>query len=49
LPGLNFWFGIVNQFPLPTSQNAMVCAFLTSAEYQQRFGPVAPRGNSECQ
>jgi hypothetical protein len=49
LPGLNFWFGIVNQFPLPTSQNAMVCAFLTSAEYQQRFGPVAPRGNAECQ
>jgi hypothetical protein len=48
LGGLNFWFDIVNRFPLPTSQNGMVCAFITSTEYQQRFGPVAPRANQEC-
>jgi uncharacterized membrane protein len=48
LPGLNFWFDIVNRFPLPTSQNAMVCAFITSAEYQQRFNSYFIRFNQEC-
>ena len=27
---------------------AMVCAFVTSAEYQSRFGMVVTRNNSEC-
>jgi CSLREA domain-containing protein len=49
LPGLNFWFDIVNRFPLPTSQNAMVCAFITSTEYQQRFNSYFTRSNQECQ
>jgi hypothetical protein len=52
LPGLNFWLSVVNQFPLrsPTGQNGMVCAFITSAEYQQRFNSYFTRTNqSDCQ
>jgi hypothetical protein len=51
MAGLNFWFGVVNQFPLrsPASQNGMVCAFITSAEYQLRFSSVVPRSNAQCQ
>jgi hypothetical protein len=26
----------------------MVCSFITSAEYQQRFSPIASRTNGEC-
>ena len=50
LAGLNFWLGVVNQFPLrsATGQNGMVCAFITSQEYQERFSPASPRGNAEC-
>jgi hypothetical protein len=50
LGGINFWFGLVNRFPLrsPPGQNAMVCAFITSAEYQLRFSSVTPRTNQEC-
>lgn len=51
LPGLSFWLSVVNQYPLRSGagQNGMVCAFITSAEYQQRFGIVASRSNTECQ
>jgi hypothetical protein len=51
LPGLNFWLGTVNQFPLRSaaSQNGMVCAFITSEEYQQRFSSYFTRANQECQ
>ena len=31
-----------------TKQHAMVCSFLTSAEYQLRFSPVVTHGNAEC-
>lgn len=51
IAGLIFWLGQVNGAPprdLP-KQQAMVCAFITSAEYQFRFGPVASRNNNECQ
>jgi hypothetical protein len=50
LPGLNFWLGIINRFPLrsATGQNAMVCAFITSAEYQTRFATLTPRTDTEC-
>jgi uncharacterized protein (TIGR03118 family) len=44
--GLNFWLGQLNS-TTPPNFRAMVCAFLTSAEYQQRFG-TAVRSNSEC-
>jgi hypothetical protein len=51
LPGLNFWLNVVNQFPLrsPASQNGMVCAFITSGEYQARFSSYFTRTNAECQ
>jgi hypothetical protein len=48
--GLLFWLGQVNQFPVRDAgiQSAMVCAFITSAEYQQRFSPAVTHSNSEC-
>ena len=48
--GYQFWLALLNRYPLrsPLGQNSMVCAFITSAEYQQRFSATAPRGNSEC-
>ena len=45
--GYDFWLGIVNS-PLVASYRSMVCAFLTSREYQERFSPVVPRNDSEC-
>lgn len=49
--GILFWLGQVNSAPLRNvpKQNAMVCSFITSGEYQLRFGPKAPRTNNECQ
>jgi hypothetical protein len=48
--GLNFWLRTVNNFPLrsATGQNAMVCAFVTATEYQQRFSAGVTRANAEC-
>ncbi len=48
--GFLFWLDQVNRFPVRDAgiQSAMVCAFITSAEYQQRFSPVVTRSNSEC-
>jgi hypothetical protein len=48
--GITFWLAQVNSAPLrdPSKQQAMVCSFLTSIEYQARFGPIAPRTNAEC-
>jgi hypothetical protein len=45
LGGFNFWLG---QLTANGNNQAMVCSFITSAEYQQRFGPNVTRGNSEC-
>ncbi|HEV7397213.1 MAG TPA: FG-GAP-like repeat-containing protein [Pyrinomonadaceae bacterium] len=49
--GYIFWLGQVNSAPLRAldKQRAMVCSFITSAEYQQRFSLVAPHNNTECQ
>jgi hypothetical protein len=49
--GILFWLGQVNSAPLrdTSKQNAMVCSFITSGEYQLRFGPKIPRTNQECQ
>lgn len=51
IAGFVFWLGQVNGAPLRDlqKQHAMVCSFITSAEYQFRFGPVASRNNNECQ
>jgi hypothetical protein len=48
--GLLFWLNQVNRFPLRSTsiQNAMVCSFITSAEYQLRFGSVVSHTNKEC-
>ena len=50
LPGFIFWLGQVNLGPLRdgTKQHGMVCAFVTSAEYQLRFGPYITRTNRDC-
>jgi hypothetical protein len=50
IPGFQFWLGQVNGAALRDvpRQHAMVCSFITSAEYQFRFGPVASRNNTEC-
>ncbi len=49
--GFIFWLGQVNSAPLRAleKQRAMVCSFITSLEYQQRFSPVATHNNTECQ
>ena len=48
--GFLFWLGQVNKYPLRNgdAQHAMVCSFITSAEYQQRFSSVVTHTNAEC-
>ena len=48
--GYQFWLNILSN-ALPndaTGHRAMVCAFITSDEYQDRFSPVRTHTNSEC-
>jgi hypothetical protein len=49
--GFLFWLGQVNSAPLRdvAKQHAMVCAFITAAEYQNRFSSVTTHSNQECQ
>jgi uncharacterized protein (TIGR03118 family) len=44
--GFNFWLGVLTNNG--GNSRSMVCAFLTSAEYQARFGPTATRTDAEC-
>ena len=48
--GFLFWLGQVNRFSIRNVgiQHAMVCSFVTAAEYQQRFSSVVTHGNTEC-
>lgn len=48
--GFDFWFFQINQFPPrdAVAQYAMVCAFLTSREYQERFSAIVTRSNAQC-
>src|SRR6266404_2541424 len=48
--GFNFWLGLVNSYPVRdvNIQHAMVCSFITSAEYQLRFGSIISHSNKEC-
>jgi hypothetical protein len=50
LGGYQFWLGQVNRFPLRDVeiQHAMVCSFITSIEYQRRFGSLVTRSNADC-
>ncbi len=45
--GYQFWVNVLNSGD-GRNYPGMVCSFITSAEYQQRFSPVVSRGNSEC-
>ncbi|MDX6692928.1 MAG: hypothetical protein QOF02_531 [Blastocatellia bacterium] len=45
--GYQFWLGILND-RVPNNYRAMVCAFITSGEYQQRFGSVITHTDAEC-
>jgi subtilisin family serine protease len=49
--GFLFWLNQINSASLrdTTKQHAMVCSFITSAEYQNRFGPTVTHTNAECQ
>jgi hypothetical protein len=44
--GYNFWLNVLNS--QPRNFRAMVCAFITSNEYQDRFGSVHMHSNAEC-
>ncbi len=50
IAGFVFWFGQLSNCPILNvgAQHAMVCSFITSAEYQQRFSLVVTRTNAEC-
>jgi hypothetical protein len=50
VPGFMFWLGQVNSGALRdvSKQHAMVCSFITSQEYQLRFGSTATHSNAEC-
>jgi hypothetical protein len=43
--GFLSWLNILNTGSNP---NGMVCAFITSAEYQDRFSPIRTRTDSVC-
>ncbi|HEY6122767.1 MAG TPA: DUF4214 domain-containing protein, partial [Pyrinomonadaceae bacterium] len=45
--GYAFWLNILNNGQ-PNNFRGMVCAFLTSAEYQTRFSPVITRNDRLC-
>ncbi|HEY0404104.1 MAG TPA: DUF4214 domain-containing protein, partial [Pyrinomonadaceae bacterium] len=45
--GYQFWLSVLND-RVPGNYHAMVCAFLTSNEYQSRFGSVITRSNQDC-
>jgi N-acetylneuraminic acid mutarotase len=45
--GYNFWLNVLDH--QPGNFRGMVCAFITSSEYQQRFSSVVTHTNAECQ
>ena len=48
--GFDFWLGQIDGAPSHDlqTQHAIVCSFVTSTEYQQRFSPAVSHNNSEC-
>jgi hypothetical protein len=44
--GYAFWLNAINRNS--ASSRGMVCSFLTSTEYQRRFGTVITHSNAEC-
>ncbi|HKZ02488.1 MAG TPA: hypothetical protein VJ180_09630, partial [Pyrinomonadaceae bacterium] len=47
LGGYDFWLDVVTNRE-PNNYQGLVCAFITSAEYQQRFGVTINRNDREC-
>ena len=45
--GYDFWLNVLNNRQ-PGNYRGMVCSFITSREYQQRFSPVITHSNAEC-
>jgi Calx-beta domain/Domain of unknown function (DUF4214) len=45
--GYDFWLNVLNN-RVPNNYRSMVCAFLTSAEMQNRFSPLRTRTDAEC-
>ncbi|HEY0385579.1 MAG TPA: DUF4214 domain-containing protein, partial [Pyrinomonadaceae bacterium] len=45
--GYQFWLDVLNT-RVPGNYRSMVCAFITSREYQERFSPIVPHNNTEC-
>jgi hypothetical protein len=45
--GYDFWLNVLNSRE-PGNYRGMVCSFVTSAEYQQRFSPIITHSNGEC-
>lgn len=45
--GYDFWLNVVNDRAV-NNYRAMVCAFITSREYQERFGLLLRRTNTDC-
>jgi hypothetical protein len=45
--GFDFWLNVINGREL-NNYRGMVCAFITSQEYQERFGLQLSRSNSDC-
>jgi hypothetical protein len=45
--GYDFWLNVLNNRE-PGNYRGMVCSFITSAEYQLRFGTTVTRTNAEC-
>lgn len=45
--GFAFWLDVVNNRQ-PNNYTGMVCAFITSAEYQMRFSSVVTQSNAQC-
>ncbi len=45
--GYDFWLNVLNNRE-PSNFRGMVCSFITSAEYQLRFGTQVTRANRDC-
>jgi len=45
--GYDFWLDVLNNRE-PNNYHGMVCSFLTSSEYQLRFGSAVTRTNADC-
>ena len=45
--GYNFWVGVLNTSET-SNYRGMVCAFINSTEYQQRFSPIVTHNSGEC-